>query len=349
MAIPLPVRAQAAASQLAFWLPAPVRRVVAGRPVHLDGQDLALDAQLLLRLQKIARAELVRGSVDRTRALLDEARHLVSGRPIEPVSVREISVPTPDGELPATLYTPVGLPEKSPLLVYFHGGGFVICSVETHDGLARRLANALGAVVVSVEYRLAPEARCPAAAEDCYAATQWVHEHAAELGADPGRLTVAGDSAGGNLAAVVSLMAREQGGPPITSQVLVYPVIDAACDAPSYVENGEGYFLEASGMRWFWDHYLGPDGDGNHHHASPIRASDLSGLPPAVVITAEFDPLRDEGEAYAEALRAAGVPVVVRRYDGMIHGFVSMPMLFPEADDAVAHIADAVQRSLASH
>jgi acetyl esterase len=246
------------------------------------------------------------------------------------------------------IYTP-DAPSPRPVVAFFHGGGFVICSVETHDGLARRLVNALGAVVVSVEYRLAPEARCPAAAEDCYAATQWVHEHAAELGADPARLMVAGDSAGGNLAAVVSLMAREQGGPPITSQVLVYPVIDAACDAPSYAENGEGYFLEATGMRWFWDHYLGPDGDGEHQNASPIRARDLSGLPPAVVITAEFDPLRDEGEAYAKALQAAGVPVVARRYDGMIHGFVSMPMLFPEADDAVARIADAVQPALSKH
>jgi acetyl esterase len=239
------------------------------------------------------------------------------------------------------IYTP-DAPAPRPVIAFFHGGGFVICSVDTHDGLARRLANATGAVVVSVEYRLAPEVRCPDSAEDCYAATVWTHQHAAELGADPGRLIVAGDSAGGNLAAVVTLMARERSTPPITGQVLVYPVIDAACDAPSYTDNGEGYFLEASGMRWFWDHYLGPDGDGAHHHASPIRASDLSGLPPAVVITAEFDPLRDEGEAYADALEAAGVPVVAQRYDGMIHGFVSMPMLFPEADDAVARIADAV-------
>ncbi len=284
---------------------------------------------------------------------VDDARSLsaVMGamdQPPEVAKVEDRMIPGPAGDLPVRIYTP-DAPAPRPVIAFFHGGGFVICSVDTHDGLARRLANATGAVVVSVEYRLAPDARCPAAAEDCYAATMWTHEHAAELGADSGRLIVAGDSAGGNLAAVVSLMAREQGGPPITSQVLVYPVIDAACDAPSYVENGEGYFLEASGMRWFWDHYLGPDGDGNHHHASPIRASDLSGLPPAVVITAEFDPLRDEGEAYAEALQTAGVPVVARRYDGMIHGFVSMPMLFPEADDAVAHIADAVQGSLASH
>jgi len=282
----------------------------------------------------------------------DDARSLsaVMGAmdaPPEVAAVEDRVIAGPAGDVPVRIYTP-DAPAPRPVVAFFHGGGFVICSVETHDGLARRLANALGAVVVSVEYRLAPEARCPAAAEDCYAATQWAHEHAAELGADPGRLMVAGDSAGGNLAAVVSLMAREQGGPPITSQVLVYPVIDAACDAQSYAENGEGYFLEAIGMRWFWDHYLGPDGDGAHPHASPIRADDLSGLPPAVVITAEFDPLRDEGEAYAEALQAAGVPVVARRYDGMIHGFVSMPMLFPEADDAVTRIADAVQGSLAS-
>ncbi len=284
---------------------------------------------------------------------VDDARAMsaVMGALDEPPEVARIEdrvIPGSAGDIPVRIYTP-DAPEPRPVIAFFHGGGFVICSVETHDGLARRLTNATGAVVVSVEYRLAPEARCPAAAEDCYAATQWVHEHAAELGADPARLIVAGDSAGGNLTAVVALMAREQGGPPIAHQVLVYPVIDAACDAPSYTENAEGYFLEATGMRWFWDHYLGPDGDGSHHHASPIRASDLSGLPPAVVITAEFDPLRDEGEAYAEALRAAGVPVTVQRYDGMIHGFVSMPMLFPEAGDAMTVIVDALQPALSEH
>lgn len=268
-------------------------------------------------------------------------------QPPEVAAVEDRLIPGPGGDLAVRIYTP-DAPAPRPVIAFFHGGGFVICSVDTHDGLARRLANATGAVVVSVEYRLAPDVRCPESAEDCYAATVWAHEQAAELGADAGRLIVAGDSAGGNLAAVVALMARERGGPPITNQVLVYPVIDAACDAPSYTENAEGYFLEASGMRWFWDHYLGPDGDGTHRHASPIRADDHSALPPAVVITAEFDPLRDEGEAYAAALDNAGVPVVLRRYDGMIHGFVSMPMVFPEADDAVEQIATALDSSLAA-
>ena len=268
-------------------------------------------------------------------------------QPPEVAAVEDRVIPGPGGDLPVRIYTP-DAPAPRPVIAFFHGGGFVICSIETHDGLARRLANATGAVVVSVEYRLAPEVRCPDSAEDCYAATAWTYEHAEELGGDPERLIVAGDSAGGNLAAVVALMARARGEPPITSQVLVYPVIDAACDTPSYTENGEGYFLEADGMRWFWDHYLGPDGDAAHHHASPIRAEDHSGLPPAVVITAEFDPLRDEGEAYAAALEAAGVPVVVQRYDGMIHGFVSMPMVFPEADHAVARIAEALEKSLAA-
>ena len=261
----------------------------------------------------------------------------------EPVPVARVDdrvIPGPGGDLPVRIYTPDGDASR-PLIVYFHGGGFVFCSLDTHDNTCRRLANANGAVVVSVDYRLAPEHCFPAPLDDCYAATVWGHEHAAELDADADRLVVAGDSAGGNLAAATALLARDRGGPPIRFQLLVYPVIDAACDAASHVENAEGYFLEAEAMRWFWRQYLGPDGDGSDPIATPLRA-DLAGLPPALVVTAEFDPLRDEGEAYAGALRAAGVDASVTRYDGMIHGFWSMPMFFPEADDATREIAEAL-------
>jgi acetyl esterase len=267
--------------------------------------------------------------------------------PIPVAAVEDRVIPGPAGDLPVRIYTP-DAPGPRPVVTYFHGGGFVFCSIETHDGTCRRLANATGAVVVSVEYRLAPECPFPAATDDCYAATVWTHEHADELGADAGRLVVAGDSAGGNLAAVVAQMARGRGGPPISFQVLVYPVIDGACDSPSYTENAEGYFLERQSMQWFWEQYLGPGGDCEDPLASPNRASDLSGLPPAIVITAEYDPLRDEGEQYADALAAAGVPVTMRRYDGMIHGFVSMPMLFPEADEAVERIGSALHTAFAT-
>jgi acetyl esterase len=233
------------------------------------------------------------------------------------------------------------------LLAYFHGGGFVYCSLETHDNTCRRLANATGATVVSVDYRLAPEHAFPAAADDCLAATRWVHDHADELGGDPARLAVGGDSAGGNLAAVTALRARDEGGPALVAQLLVYPVIDAACGTLSFDENGEGYFLEAPTMRWFWEQYLA-GADGRHPHASPCNAADLSGLPPAVVVTAEFDVLRDEGEHYAELLRAAGVDARSHRYDGMIHGFFSIPMLFPEADAATTALADGLAEALAA-
>jgi len=262
-------------------------------------------------------------------------------------SVEDRVIPGPAGDLPVRIYTPDATGPR-PVVAYFHGGGFVFCSIETHDGTCRRLANATGSAVVSVEYRLAPECPFPAAIDDCYAATVWSHEHAEELGADGRQLVVAGDSAGGNLAAVVAQMARDRGGPPIAFQVLVYPVIDGACDTPSYTENAEGYFLERQAMQWFWDQYLGPAGNCDDPLASPNRAGDLSGLPPAVVITAEYDPLRDEGEAYAGALEAAGVPVTMLRYDGMIHGFASMPMLFPEADEAMERIGSALHTAFAT-
>jgi acetyl esterase len=215
--------------------------------------------------------------------------------------------------------------------VFLHGGGWVLCSLDTHDQTCRALTRDAGTITVSVDYRLAPDGRFPAAAEDAYAATTWAAEHAGELGGDPRRLAVAGDSAGGNLAAAAALMARDRGGPALAFQLLVYPVLDHRRVTPSHRENAEGFFLTGVHMRWYWEQYLGPDGDGAHPYASPGLAGDLAGLPPAHIVTAECDPLRDEGEDYARRLRDAGVPVEVVRYDGMFHGFFGMAELLPGA------------------
>jgi acetyl esterase len=261
------------------------------------------------------------------------------GGPPQPLArVEERAVPGPAGQIPVRIYTPEARGTLS-VLVYFHGGGWVIGTFETHDGVCRHLAKQAQAVVVSVDYRLAPEHKFPAAAEDCYAATCWVAEHAAALGADAKRLCVGGDSAGGNLAAVVSLMARDRGKPKIAFQMLIYPVTNHAYDTASYRDNAEGYLLTKDAMVWFWNHYLKAENDGANPYASPLRAARFAGLPPAMVVTAEFDPLRDEGEAYAEKLRQAGVPVKLKRYDGLIHGFFSMIGFFDQAKQAVADAA----------
>ncbi len=240
-------------------------------------------------------------------------------------------IPGPAGDIPIRIYTPEGVGPFA-LLVYFHGGGFVVGSIDGADMICRALCRGAGCMVVSVGYRLAPEHTFPAAPDDCLAATRWAAGHAAELGADPARLAVAGDSAGGNLAAVTALRIRDEGGPPLRGQLLIYPVADYHTPpTPSYLANADGYLLTRAMMIWFWGHYLNHAGEADDPHAAPLRAPDLAGLPPALVITAEFDPLRDEGERYAERLQAAGVPAVVTRYDGMIHGFLLLADLFEES------------------
>jgi acetyl esterase len=259
-------------------------------------------------------------------------------------AVEDRNIPGPDGHVPVRIYTPEGEGLR-PVVVFFHGGGWVIGNLESHDATCRGLCNAAGAVVVSVDYRLAPEHRFPAAPEDCYAATKWVADNAAAIGADASRLAVAGDSAGGNLAAAVTLMARERGGPSIGFQALVYPVTDYAFGTPSYAENGDGYLLSRAGMEWFWGLYADPS-DAANPLASPLREKDLSGLPPALVITAGYDPLRDEGEAYGARLQEAGVPVTCTRYDGMLHGFFGNPAL-DDGTAAVNQVSAAIREALA--
>jgi acetyl esterase len=271
---------------------------------------------------------------------------LSPGEP-EPVArVENRTLPGPGGEIPVRIYAPEGS-GPFPVLVYFHGGGFVLCDLETHDGTCRSLANGAGCLVVSVDYRLAPEHPFPAGPEDCHAVARWVAERGAEIGADPTRIALGGDSAGGNLAAVVALMARERGGPALRFQLLIYPVTDCSFDTDSYRDNAEGYFLTPAMMKWFWRQYLSEPSQADQPFASPLRAADLSGLPPAHVVTAGYDPLRDEGEAFAERLRAAGVPVSARRFDGMFHGFFGMTAFLDVAKEAMGESCEALRKALA--
>jgi acetyl esterase len=259
-------------------------------------------------------------------------------------AVRDLQVAGAQGERLVRLYTPSAA-RKLPLIVFFHGGGFVICNVGMYDDLCKLLANYSGCAVASVEYRLAPETPFPGALEDCYAALEALVARAEELGIDPGRVAVAGDSAGGNLAAATALLSLDRKGPTLRYQGLIYPCVDPQCGSDSAKSLGTGYLLTRSGMLWFWGHYLQSAADQTNPLAAPLRAS-VAGLPPATVITAEFDPLRDEGEAYADRLRAAGVEVTGRRYLGMIHGFVSMPYVTPAAQRALADLGADLRAAL---
>jgi acetyl esterase len=261
--------------------------------------------------------------------------------------VEDQNIEGPGGQLGVRMYTPVSTTSTVlPGLVFFHGGGFVLGDLDTHDDLCRVLCNESGFRVVSVDYRLAPEHPFPAAVDDCFAATQWVAANAAALGIEPRRLAVGGDSAGGNLAAVVAQLARS-GGPSIAFQLLIYPVAQLGAPyTPSMRENAKGYFLEKEGMDWFTRLYA-PDKDHrNDPRLSPLRCTDLSGLPPAYVITAGFDPLRDEGKAYADCLDRAGVPVTYVNYPGMVHGFFSMRGFIPKAREAIAAAAAAMREGV---
>jgi len=269
----------------------------------------------------------------------------MAGQP-EPVARVEDRVIPGSGGAPLTvrIYTPEGGSDPKPAFVYFHGGGWVLGDLDTHDNNCRALARRAGAVGIAVDYRLSPEAKFPAAIDDCYAATKWVAANAAKFGVDPNRITVTGDSAGGNMATVVAMKCRDEGGPKLAFQALIYPVTDSKnTNTASRREFADSHFLTAAAMDWFMDKYFSKPEDAAHPHASPLLAENLKGLPPALIITAECDPLRDEGEAYAHRLREAGVPVTYLCYRGMIHAFFSMLGAIPESQQAVDQVAEAIR------
>ncbi len=311
-------------------------------PIHYQGKmgrvHPVIERVLTARDQEMSRrglGDLHSQGVEAARALsADGVAPLEKRPPIHRVEERRIA--GPGGDIPLRLYWPND-DKELPLLMWFHGGGWVLGGLENSDLHCRQLANQAGCCVVSVDYRLAPETPYPGAIDDCMAATVWARKAAAELGMDPGRIAVGGDSAGGNLAACVAYRARAAG-LPLVFQLLVYPITDADFSRPSYLDNAEGFLLTRSAMQWFWDCYVPDPAKRTAADAAPLRAADLTGLPPAFILTAEFDPLRDEGEAYGAALQEAGVEVVIRRYDGMVHAFFNMI-----TDEPVAQIDAAAQ------
>jgi acetyl esterase len=309
--------------------------------------DVPLDPQIEAALfgEEAADAPTFSLGVEEARAAEYDFIELC-GPLVEMASVRDRRVAVDGGEIGVRIYTPPG---TAPFggFVFFHGGGWVAGDLETMDRVCRNFAAGADCVVASVDYRRAPEHRFPTAAEDCYAATRWVADHAGELGIDPARIAVGGDSAGGNLTAVTTLMARDRGGPALAFQLMIYPVTDGSLDTASYHECAEGYGLTRPMMEWFWEQYVPETDARSHPHASPLRAPSHAGLPPALVQIAGYDPLRDEGRAYAGRLRDAGVETSVACYDGLVHGYLQMATIADAAhaatDDAIAALRTALR------
>jgi len=330
-----------------------VQRRLFGAPPQSEGQTLASDIHVLLQLAKLAGSPsfLAGMTVEQARASArHEAAVIGSNPPIPMARLEPVEVPGPGGPLAARLYVPLGLPagEAPPLLVYFHGGGWVIGDLETHDGTCRFLAAAAGVAVLSIDYRLAPEHPFPAPVEDAWAAFAWAAANAESLGADPTRIAVGGDSAGGNLSAVVSLLAREGGGVKPAMQLLIYPVTDSAETPRSRHTYAEGFFLTRADMELFEQAYLPPGTDADDPRISIFKAPDLRNLPPAYVTTAGFDPLRDEGEAFALRMREAGVEVALRRHPGLVHSFANLTAVSRTSRAAMREAAGALRMGLAS-
>jgi acetyl esterase len=333
-------RAQWAGARLLASLPPRLQvRLAGGAPVVVDGQTLHPELQVLLHArERMGGRSLAELTPERARRLTRAEARAAAGRPTQVGAVRDLEIPGPAGPLPARHYAPVETGGPHPLLVYLHGGGFVLGDLDVHDEPCRVLCRHSGVHVLSVDYRLAPECPFPAAIDDAMAAFEWANANAAELGADPARVAVGGDSAGGNLAAHVARDARQR---PVL-QLLIYPAADMDTERPSQSLFAEGFYLTAADRDWYHGHYMGGAGDEDPRRR-PLTEGDLAGLPPAFVVTAAFDPLRDEGEAYADALHAAGTPVLLRRFDGLVHAFINMVGVSPACRDALVEVAGTLR------
>ncbi|BBZ10250.1 alpha/beta hydrolase [Mycobacterium branderi] len=346
MAAPLGTRTKAAVLRTLFKLPTPARRLLAGPPVRIDGQEQALDAQLMIRIKNRSGSDVFTDPIEEARIRYDGLPRLLGYQSPLPVATREIVIPAEHGYIPATLYTPAGLATPSGLLLYYHGGGFSVGSRISHDPVARFFAINAAVQVLSVEYRRAPEHRFPAAVEDAMTAFDYACQQAADLGADPHRIAVGGDSAGGNLAAVTAQQATRRGGPLPRFQLLMYPPTDLSTRRPSRdLFNHSSTFTDQN-LQWALSNYLPPGTDLSDPRLSPLHG-DVKGLPPAYIATAGFDPLRDEGEAYANKLRAGGVPVVLSRQADLPHAFLNFVALGGRFAQAAAEAAEALKLGLA--
>jgi acetyl esterase len=343
-------RLEIAAARAIFAVPRSVKRRVAGTPISRDGLELDLDTQFRIRLgERNPRPPLTGRTPTEAREELSHAVRLVAGPPVAIASVQETTIAGADGPLRARLFVPDNDREETPgaLIVYYHGGGWVAGDLDTHDQPCRLLARTSGARVLSVEYRLAPEHPFPAPVEDAIAAFHDAVTRADQLNVDPKRIAVAGDSSGGHLAAVTAQQSAARGGAAPAFQLLIYPVTDLVGVAQSRLTFAEGFVLTKENLEWYEQQLMGADGDRHDPRASPLLANDLSGAPPALVVTAGFDPLRDEGEAYARKLRDAGVHTVLRRYPGYVHGFTGAFISGAGPREAIAEMGGAVRGALA--